>query len=156
GRVVRHAVIKVGPIRLRWRESFSEWQINRRLMQTRHFENGPIGLFKAGAEIEPEGSGSRLAFVSEIECVGVLGLIAKYSGLIEREGDKRLAAIEQLIRESDVSDHVPGESTHDRIGNAARRRLDDAVAALMHDPAAHGLAPRLVDLLNHAPVTALR
>ena len=63
GRIRRFASAGVGPIRLRWEEGFGEWQENRQLMQVRHFMNGPIRRFLAGAELYPEGTGSRLVFL---------------------------------------------------------------------------------------------
>ncbi len=156
GRIHRFASVGVGRIRLKWEESFGEWQENRRLIQTREFINGPIGRFQAGAELYPEGTGSRLVFLAEIECVGVLGLLAKLSGQIEREGDKRLAAIERLIGEAEMPDHIPGASTPEAAKPAARRRLAALIADLERDPASHGLAPRLAEFLLHAPVVALR
>ena len=85
----------------RWQEGFSEWEENRRLVQTRHFLNGPIRRFEAVVELYPDDTGTRMVFSSEIECAGVLGLLAKLSGQIDREGDKRLAAVEKLIAEAD-------------------------------------------------------
>ena len=71
-----------GPIRLKWEEGYGEWEENRRLVQVRNFINGPIRRFQATAELFPEGGGSRLVFSAEIECAGVLGWLAKVSGLI--------------------------------------------------------------------------
>jgi len=156
GRIRRVAVARVGPIRVKWEESFGEWQENRRVVQTRKFLNGPMRHFQACADIYPEGSGSRLVFSSEIECVGVLGLLAKVSGQIGREGDKRVAAIEKMISEADALDHMPGESVREAVKPAARRRLATLIADLERDPASHGLAPKLDAFLLHAPVVALR
>ncbi len=156
GRVRRIAVAKVGPIRIKWEESFGEWQENRRVVQTRKFLNGPMGNFQACADIYPEGTGSRLVFTSEIECIGVLGLLAKLSGQIGREGDKRVAAIEKMISEADAPDHMPGESVRAAVRPAARRRFDALIADLDRDPASHGLAPKLAAFLLHAPVVAVR
>ena len=113
GRIRRLAVIKFGPLRIKWEESFGEWQENRRVVQTRKFLNGPMRHFQACAEIFPDGAGTRLVFTSDIECVGVLGLLARLSGQIGREGDKRVAAIEKMIAETDVPDHLPATSARD-------------------------------------------
>ena len=102
GRIHRLASIGLGPLRLRWEDAFSEWEENRRIIQTRDFINGPIRRFQAAVELYPEGTGSRLVFSSDIECVGLLGRLATLSGQITREGDKRLATIERLIAEADV------------------------------------------------------
>src|ERR1700691_4800044 len=64
GRVRRLATAKVGPLRVKWEEGFSEWQENRHIMQTRDFLRGPFRHFQAGTELYPEGSGSRLVFTS--------------------------------------------------------------------------------------------
>jgi class 3 adenylate cyclase len=156
GRVRRTAVAKVGPIRIRWEESFGEWQENRRVVQTRQFLNGPMRHFQASADIYPEDTGSRLVFSSEIECVGALGLLAKLSGQIGREGDKRVAAIEKMIAQADIPDLTPGASLREVPKLAARRRLATLIAELNRDPVSHGLAPRLADLLLHGPVVLLR
>ena len=156
GRIHRLASFGLGPVRLRWEEGFSEWQENRRIIQTRDFINGPIRRFKAGTELFPDGTGSRLVFSSEIELVGVLGLLAKLSGQIDREGDKRLAAIERLIAEADVPDHIPGASAQGAASPSARRRLAALIDELNRDPASHGLAPKLAEFLLHAPVVKLR
>jgi class 3 adenylate cyclase len=156
GRVRRIATVRLGPLRIRWEEGFSEWQENRRIIQTRDFISGPMRHFQAIAEIFPEGDGSRMVFSSEIECVGVLGLLAKWSGLIGLEGDKRLGAIERLIAEDDLPDHIPGESVRTLVKPAARRRLDALTVELDEDPASHGLAPKLAGFLLHAPAATLR
>jgi class 3 adenylate cyclase len=160
GRIRRFATARVGPLKVHWEESFSEWQENRRLTQTRLFRGGPIGLFKAGAELEPEGAGTRLVSHAEIECLGLLGLIVRYSGQLGREGDKRLAAIERLIADSAAAGRIPGESVRDELNPAARRRLETLAAGLAADPAidpeARALAPKLVEFLSHAPAVALR
>jgi class 3 adenylate cyclase len=156
GRVRRFAVIKFGPLRIKWEESFGEWQENRRVVQTRTFLNGPMRHFQACAEIFPDGAGTRLVFTSEIECVGVLGLLAKLSGQIGREGDKRVAAIEKMIAEADVPDHLPASGTREMTKPAASRRLAALIDELDRDPGSHGLAPKLSAYLLHAPVVALR
>ncbi len=156
GRVHRFASVGFGPIRLKWEEGFGEWQENRRLVQVRNFINGPIRRFEAGTELYPDGTGSRLVFLAEIECVGVLGLLAKLSGQIEREGDRRLAAIERLIGDGEAPGHIPGASAQEAARPAARRRLAVLIADLHRDPASHGLAPKLAEFLLHAPVVALR
>ena len=158
GRIRRFATARVGPIRVKWEESFGEWVENHRVVQTRKFINGPMRLFQASAELHREGDGTRLLSSSDIECVGVLGLLAKWSGVISREGNKRLAAIEQMIRESDMSDHIPGESEtiNGAVKPAARRRLEALTAELDRDPASHGLARKLAAFLLHAPTVTLR
>ena len=181
GRVRRLASIGLGPLRLRWEDGYSEWQENRRIVQVRDFRNGPIRRFEAVVDLYPDGTGSRVVFSSEIECVGVLGWLAKKSGQIDREGDKRLAVIEKLIAEGDLPDHVPGSSTEEVAKPAVRRRLAALIAELDRDPASqslaqkdltqkdlaqnglaqnglaqNGLAQKLADFLLHAPVVALR
>jgi class 3 adenylate cyclase len=186
GRVHRLASIGLGPLRLRWEDGYSEWQENRRIVQVRDFRNGPIRRFEAVVDLYPDGTGSRVVFSSEIECVGVLGWLAKKSGQIDREGDKRLAVIEKLIAEGDLPDHVPGSSTEEVAKPAVRRRLAALIAELDRDPASqslaqkglaqkdlaqkdlaqkdlaqnglaqNGLAQKLADFLLHAPVVALR
>ena len=156
GRIHRYATVGLGPIHLRWEEGFGEWQENRRLVQTRNFINGPIRRFQAGAELYPEGTGSRLVFFSDIECVGVLGWLAKISGMIGREGDRRLAVIERLIAEAGTADQIAGTSAREAAKPAARRRLAALIAELERDQASHGLAQKLSALLLPAPVVALR
>jgi class 3 adenylate cyclase len=156
GRVHRFGSVGIGPIRLRWEDGYSEWQENRRIVQVREFRNGPMRRFQAAVELFPDGTGSRLVFSSDIECVGLLGWIARKSGQIDREGDKRLAVIERLIADGDLPDHVPGSSAEEAAKPAVRRRLATLIAELDRDPASHGLAAKLSDFLLHAPVVALR
>jgi len=160
GRVHRLASVGLGPLRLRWEDGYSEWQENRRMVQVRDFQNGPIRRFQAAVELYPEGTGSRLIYSSDIELVGVLGWLAKHSGQIDREGDKRLAVVEKLIAEADLPDRIPGSSTEQSVKPAARRRLAALVAELERDPGSNpanlGLAHMLADFLQHAPVVALR
>ena len=156
GRIHRYASVGVGPIRLKWEEGYGEWEENRRIDQLRSFVNGPMRRFRATAELFPEGGGSRLVFSGEAECVGLLGWLAKISGIIGREGDKRLAVIERLIAESVVADRVAGAAAREAAKPAARRRLAALIDALARDPESRGLAPRLSDFLLHAPAVALR
>jgi hypothetical protein len=156
GRIHRLASVGLGPLRLRWEDGYSEWQENRRMIQVREFQNGPIRRFQAAVELYPERTGSRLVYSSNIELVGVLGWLAKHSGQIDREGDKRLAVVEKLIAEADLTDRIPGSSTEQYVKPAARRRLTALMAELERDPGSHGLAQMLADFLLHAPVVALR
>lgn len=156
GRVRRYAKGRLGPIPARWEESVGEWQENRRIVQLRHFVSGPFRRFYVAAEITPESNGSRLVFTAEVECVGLLGLAAHYSGMIGVEGRKRIAAIDRLVRDSEVPERMPGESDESRIAARARRRFNELIAVLARDPASHGLTPRLVDFLNRSPDGALR
>ncbi len=155
GRVHRLAAVKLGPLRLKWEEGYGEWQENRRLSQTRDFLNGPFRRSHSVFQLEPEGPGTRLVFSGEIECVGILGWLTKMSGKLEREADKRLAAIERLVAEAAASDKILGASAEDAVKPAARRRFDGLIAQLGSDPASHGLAPKLADFLLHAPMVAL-
>ncbi len=155
GRVRRIASAKVGPLPIQWEESFGEWELNRRVVQTRRFLSGPFRGFRAWAEMEPDGEGSRVAFSSEIECIGVLGLLARLSGQIGREGDKRLAAIEAMIAEG-KSDEPPGSSAEAATTPSAQRRMAALIADLERDPMSFGLAPKLADFLLHAPAVSLR
>jgi class 3 adenylate cyclase/carbon monoxide dehydrogenase subunit G len=155
GRVHRLATVRVGPIKLRWEEGYGEWQENRRLSQTRDFLNGPLRRSHSTFLLEPDGAGTRLTFSAEIECVGVLGWLTKASGKIEREADKRLAAIERLVAEAAASDQILGASTEEAVKPAARRRFNGLIAELERDPASQGLAPKLADFLLHAPMLAL-
>jgi hypothetical protein len=82
-----------------------------------------------------------MVFSAEFECLGVLGLLAKLSGQIGREGDKRLGAIERMIRESETPDHLAGATAREAAKPAACRRLGTLIADLAGDPASHGLAP---------------
>ena len=155
GRVHRLATVKLGPLRLKWEEGYGEWQENRRLSQTRDFLNGPFRRSHSVFQLEPEGPGTRLVFSGEIECVGILGWLTKMSGKLEREADKRLAAIERLVAEAAASDKILGASAEGAVKPAARRRFDGLIAQLGSDPAGHGLAPKLADFLLHAPTVAL-
>jgi len=62
GRIHRFASAGLGPLRLRWEDGYSEWQENRRIVQVRDFQNGPMRRFQAAVELFPEGTGSRLVF----------------------------------------------------------------------------------------------
>ena len=156
GRIHRFASAGLGPLRLRWEDGYSEWQENRRIVQVRDFQNGPMRRFQAAVELFPEGTGSRLVFSSDIELVGVLGWLARKSGQIDREGDKRLGVIEKLIAEAEAHHRIPGSSEEPAVTAAARRRLETLIGRLESDPASHGLARKLDDFLLHAPVVALR
>jgi class 3 adenylate cyclase len=156
GRVHRLASAKVGPLRMKWLETFGEWQENHRAMQNRDFINGPLRHFTASVDLYPDGTGTRLVFTAEIECTAILGRLAKAFGLLEREGDKRVATIERLIGEADAQRLIPGASTKEAAKPAARRRLDTLISELNRDPSSHDLATRLADYLLHAPVVTLR
>jgi class 3 adenylate cyclase len=156
GRTHRAATAKAGPMRLQWDERFGEWQENRWLTQERQFKNGPFRHFKVHAKLDPQGSGCRLIFAAEVECAGALGLLAKLSRQLDREVDKRVAAIEQMAAEATMPGHIPGASVHEAATSAGERRLDALIADLARDPASHGLAPKLAAYLRQAPVVTLR
>ncbi len=156
GRTRRAATAKAGPLRLQWDERFGEWQENRWLTQERQFKNGPFRHFKVHAKLDPDGTGSRLVFSAEIECAGVLGLLAKLSGKLDGEFDKRIAAVERLVAEANMPDQILGSNAHEAATPAGRRRFDALMADLERDPASHGLAPKLAAYLRQAPSVTLR
>jgi class 3 adenylate cyclase len=156
GRIHRAATAKAGPMRLQWDERFGEWQENRWLTQERQFKNGPFRHFKVHAKLDPQGSGCRLIFAAEVECSGALGMLAKLTGQLDREVDKRVAAIEQMAAEATMPGHIPGASVHEAATPAGERRLDALIADLARDPASHGLAAKLAAHLRQAPVVTLR
>jgi class 3 adenylate cyclase len=159
GRTHRAATAKAGPMRLQWDERFGEWQENRWLTQERQFKNGPFRHFKVHARLDPQGSGCRLIFAAEVECAGALGMLAKLTGQLDREVDKRVAAIEQMAAEATMPGHIPGASVHEAATAAGERRLDALIADLARDPASHGLAPKLaayLTLRNIRPLTLAR
>ncbi|MGH6988758.1 MAG: adenylate/guanylate cyclase domain-containing protein [Stellaceae bacterium] len=156
GRVRRFAKGKLGPSRARWEESFGEWQVNRHLQQVREIRTGPIRRLSTGFDIEAEGTGSRVVFWGTTECVGLLGLIAKYAGLVAHEARKRTRLVDRMIREDDLPNHVAGASERALTTRRARQRLGELAGALAQVPESHGLVPRLVDFLAHAPDSTLR
>jgi class 3 adenylate cyclase len=115
-----------------------------------------MGRFAARCDLFPEGSGSRLVFSGEIECLGLLGFAAKHLGVLKREATKRLSAIEQMIAAAERTGELAGASERDLIEAPARRRFAALAQELAADPASHGLAPKLAELLAHAPAVALR
>jgi hypothetical protein len=82
--------------------------------------------------------------------------LARLSGQIAREGERRIAAIERLIDEADDSDKIPGAVAKPAIKPGAQRRFDSLLNDLDRDPASHGLARKLAAFLLHAPSLALR
>ncbi len=156
GRVHRAATAKAGPLRLQWDERFGEWQENRWLTQERQFKNGPFRHFKIHAKLDPDGTGSRLVFSAEIECAGMLGLLAKLSGKLDGEFDKRIAAVARLVAEANMPDRILGAYAHEAATPAGQRRFDALMADLARDPASHGLAPKLAAYLQQAPSVTLR
>ena len=144
------------PCDCRWDERFGEWQENRWLTQERQFKNGPFRHFKFNAKLDPEATGCRLVFAAEVECAGALGFLAKLSGQLDREFDKRVAAIEKLAAEANMPDQILGASAHEAATPAGQRRLDALIADLARDPASHGLAPKLAAYLQQAPGVTLR
>src|SRR6202035_1336641 len=143
-------------LRLQWNERFGEWQENRWLTQERQFKNGPFRHFKVHAKLDPEATGCRLVFSAEVECAGALGFLAKISGQLDREFDKRVAAIEKLVAEANMADQILGSSAHEAATPAGQRRLDALIADLARDPASHGLAAKLAAYLQQAPGVTLR
>src|ERR1700730_13876508 len=156
GRTRRAATAKSGPLLLKWDERFGEWQENRWLTQERQFKNGPFRHFKFNAKLDPEADGSRLFFSPQVECAGALGLLAKLSGQLDREFDKRVAAVEKLVAEAKMPDQILGADAHEAATPAGQRRLDALIADLARDPASHGLAPKLAAYLQQAPSVTLR
>src|ERR1700678_1806342 len=54
GRVDRFASSCLSPLRIKWQDGLSECAGNGRLVQTRHFLNGPLRCFEAVVELYPE------------------------------------------------------------------------------------------------------
>ncbi len=101
GRVRRFARSNIGPLPMRWEEGYGEWRENRQWTIVREFETGPMRRMEVSTELRAEGDGCRLFFAVDAETSGLLGLIAKAFGLLDRECANILAAIERLVRESE-------------------------------------------------------
>lgn len=156
GRTTRLGTAKAGPMQVRWEERFGEWQENKWLTQERHFKNGPFRHFKFHVQLDPDGSGSKLTFSAEVECVGALGVLARLSGQLNREFDKRIAAIEILVTAAQRQESVTSAGIDGAPAAAGRRRFDALIAELDRDPASHGLAPKLKAYLLQTPTVELR
>ncbi|HEY6522052.1 MAG TPA: adenylate/guanylate cyclase domain-containing protein [Roseiarcus sp.] len=156
GRVRRFVRGKLGPFPARWEEEFGEWQENHRLSQVRNYQSGPMRRWEWACELVAEGEGCRVIFTGMAEPAGVLGFAMNQAGVFDAQFGKAAAGIERIIRESDGSALVPGWSAEDLVEPAARQRLNALGAELARDPASHGLAPKLIDYLRHAPTVDLR
>jgi class 3 adenylate cyclase len=75
---------------------------------------------------------------------------------LDREFDKRIAAVEKLAAAAERSDQILGAGAHEVATPAGRRRFDALIADLDRDPASHGLAPKLAAYLEQAPGVTLR
>jgi len=155
GRTSRLGTAKAGPMQVRWEERFGEWQENKWLTQERHFKNGPFRHFKFHVRLDPDGAGSKAIFSAEVECVGALGVVARLSGQLNREFDKRIAAIESLVTATQQREPIT-LGVDGAPAAAARRRFDALIAELDRDPASHGLASKLAAYLLHTPTVELR
>jgi len=146
-RVRRFARSRVGPLPMRWEEGYGEWRKNRKWIIVREYETGPMRRMRVTTEFLPAGDGCRLLFAVDAETAGLLGLIAKTFGLLDRECAKILAAMERLIREGKQA-----ESKEDLIEQESGARLN----ALAADLPSHILTPTLVRYLNRASAISLR
>ena len=155
GRTTRLGTAKAGPMQVRWQERFGEWQENKWLTQERHFKNGPFRHFKFHVR-HPDGAGSKTIFSAEVECVGALGVMARLSGRLNREFDKRIAAIESLVTAAQRQAPMALAGSNGAPAAAGRRRFDALIAELDRDPASHGLAPKLKTYLLQTPTVELR
>ena len=156
GRVRRFVRGKLGPFPARWEEEFGEWQENHRLSQVRNYQSGPMRRWEWACELVAEGEGCRVIFTGMAEPAGVLGFAMNQAGVFDAQFGKAAAGIERIIRESDGSALVPGWSAEDLVEPAARQRVNALGAELARDTASHGLAPKLIDYLRHAPTVDLR
>ena len=118
----RHASTRLGPLSVRWEEGFGEWSENRQWTIVREFQSGPLRRMEVVTELFPEGEGTRLLFTVAAETSGVIGLIARVSGMLDRECARILKAIEQLVRQPD------GAGDRERIAAAALVRLNTLAA----------------------------
>jgi class 3 adenylate cyclase len=155
GRTTRLGKAKAGPMQVRWEERFGEWQENKWLTQERHFKNGPFRHFKFHVRLDPDGAGSKAIFSAEVECVGALGVMARLSGQLNREFDKRIAAIEILVAAAQRQEPMALAGI-DAPTAAGRRRFDDLIAELDRDPASHGHTSKLAAYLLQTPTVELR
>jgi class 3 adenylate cyclase len=153
GRIRRFARSNIGPLPMRWEEGYGEWRENRQWIIVREYETGPMRRMEVSTELRAEGEGCRLLFAVDAETSGLLGLIAKAFGLLDRECAKILAAIERLVRDGENNESL---IESDLIKPDAQARLNALAAELGADPASHGLTPNLVRFLDRAPTVSLR
>ena len=156
GRIRRYARSNAGVLRETWEEGYGEWQENRRLTMVRDFHAGPMRRLEVTIELAAEGDGCRMLFTVVGETSGLSGFLGRHLGLVDRGCGKIVAAIEKLVLQSDKPDETPGVSDQSLVAMPVRSRFQTLAAKLEADPASHGLAPKLIGFLEHAPMVSLR
>jgi len=152
GSVIRHARKKIGPITLRWRESFGEWVEGRFCRHVRLFDNGPFEELTASFRLEPDNTGTRVICEFLARWSSPLGDILAASGLFKLMTAPVVKAIETIMAEHIAERDVSPVHSEKRLARAAddastERRLEDVVARIEAGPYAHDLALRLRNFL---------
>ncbi len=149
GDVERVARMKAGPVEMEWIERPYEWVAGQWFRHDIHeFRRGPIRSMLAATTLQPDGDGTRIEYALRGDFAGPAGLFMCVSGFLRKSAERVAAIAKKALQPgSDAPAAMAGLLPAPTV---EAERLDRLAEKLGQSEFAHGLAPRLAELLKSA------
>ena len=151
GSVLYEGRLKLGPVRLHWREIPVNWVANRWFEHRREFYGGPLQDLTARFVLSPaEGGGCAAEYTLTATPANLLGRLLLASGFFEKTARTFAALAADADRFAAGDAPLPFNFTAPKPDPEQRRRIAAAVGEIEESGHGHGLAARLADHLLSA------
>jgi class 3 adenylate cyclase len=160
GSVLYEGRLKLGPVRLHWREIPVNWVANRWFEHRREFYGGPLQDLTARFVLSPaEGGGCAAEYTLTATPANLLGRLLLAAGFFEKTARTFAALAADADRFAAGDAPLPFNFTAPKPDPEQRRRIAAAVGEIEESGHGHGLAARLADHLltaQEADLTHIR
>jgi len=151
GSVLYEGRLKLGPVRLHWREIPVNWVANRWFEHRREFYGGPLQDLTARFVLSPaEGGGCAADYTLTATPANLLGRLLLAAGFFEKTARTFAALAADADRFAAGDAPLPFNFTAPKPDPEQRRRIAAAVGEIEESGHGHGLAARLADHLLSA------
>jgi class 3 adenylate cyclase len=151
GSVLYEGRLKLGPVRLHWREIPVNWVANRWFEHRREFYGGPLQDLTARFVLSPaEGGGCAAEYTLTATPANLLGRLLLAAGFFEKTARTFAALAADADRFAAGDAPLPFNFTAPKPDPEQRRRIAAAVGEIEESGHGHGLAARLADHLLSA------
>ena len=147
GSVLFEGRARIGPFRLRWRETPVNWVANRWFEHCRTFERGPLRFLCAKLTLTRTADGCRGEYTIEAAAANVLGRLMLATRFFESAGRTFGALAADAARFVAGQSPAPFAYAAPEVSASVRRRVADLQAAIEASGHGHGLAGRLADFV---------
>lgn len=145
GSVLFGGRVKIGWVRLEWREEPVNWVKNQWFEHIRHFSRGPLRMLRAHLRMEPEGEGCRCVYTLDVEPANIMGILMLRMGFFKWAEKSFDAVVERIESFLSGQDDAPFDIVPLVLSEDQQQKISRAVAMIEESQHGHGLARPLAD-----------